>query len=65
MLVLLFDETRRIFLDRAAGLNMALDTYWKSDMLLLDKIEPAEISAGELSSRIQSAVERSGTRIVI
>jgi circadian clock protein KaiC len=65
VLVLLFDETRRIFLDRAAGLNMALDTYWKSDMLLLDKIEPAEISAGELSSRIQSAVERSGTRIVI
>jgi circadian clock protein KaiC len=62
---LLFDETKRIFLARAAGLNTALDPFWKSGTLRLDQIDPAEISAGELSSRIQTAVERLDVTIVI
>jgi circadian clock protein KaiC len=34
-------------------------------MLLLEQVDPAELSLGELSSRIRSAVERSDVRIVV
>ncbi|AZV17784.1 MULTISPECIES: ATPase domain-containing protein [unclassified Mesorhizobium] len=65
VLVLLFDETKRIFLARAAGLGLDLEPFIKSDMLLLEKVEPAELSPGELSSRIQAAVDHSNARLVV
>ena len=65
VLVLLFDETKYIFLSRASGLGMDLKPFTENRRLLLERIDPAELSPGELSSRIQSAVERSGTRIVV
>ncbi|RNJ41327.1 circadian clock protein KaiC [Mesorhizobium erdmanii] len=65
VLVLLFDETRRIFLARASGLGMDLGPFADNGSLLLEQIDPAELSPGELSSRIQSAVERSNARIVL
>ncbi|MBN9219331.1 MAG: AAA family ATPase [Mesorhizobium sp.] len=64
-LVLLFDETKRIFLTRAKGLGIDLNPFVDNGLLLLEKVEPAELSPGELSSRIQSAVEGAGARIVV
>ncbi|MBZ9775511.1 ATPase domain-containing protein [Mesorhizobium sp. CO1-1-8] len=65
VLVLLFDETKRIFLARAAGLGLDLEPFINSEMLLLEKVEPAELSPGELSSRIQAAVDNSNARLVV
>jgi len=65
VLVLLFDETRHIFLTRASGLGLALDEFAKDGKLQLEQIDPAELSPGELSSRIQLAVEGYEARIVV
>ncbi|CAH2395998.1 ATPase domain-containing protein [Mesorhizobium ventifaucium] len=65
VLVLLFDETKRIFMARASGLGMNLEAFAEEGRLLLEQIDPAELSPGELSARIQSAVERSNARIVV
>ena len=65
VLVLLFDETKRIFLARAAGLGMDLQPFANDGTLQLEQIDPAELSPGELSLRIQAAVERQNARIVV
>ncbi|MBN9255093.1 MULTISPECIES: ATPase domain-containing protein [unclassified Mesorhizobium] len=63
--VLLFDETKRIFLARAAGLGMDLRRFVADGTLLLERIVPAELSPGELSTRIETGVEKSQVRIVV
>ncbi|WP_421914276.1 ATPase domain-containing protein [Mesorhizobium sp.] len=65
VLVLLFDETKRIFLARAASIGMDLDRFLGNGMLVLEQINPAEVSPGELSTRIQIAVEKLDARIVV
>jgi circadian clock protein KaiC len=63
--VLLFDEIKRIFLARAAGVGMDLKQFVGTGMLSLQQINPAELSPGELSSRIQAAVEELGAGMVV
>ncbi|SDA98538.1 ATPase domain-containing protein [Mesorhizobium qingshengii] len=63
--VLLFDETERIFLTRAAGLGMDFERFVNDGTLLLEQIDPAAISPGELSARVQSGVDESNVRIVV
>ncbi|TAN17754.1 MAG: circadian clock protein KaiC [Rhizobiaceae bacterium] len=65
VLVLLFEEIKRIFLARAAGVGMDLEPFIGTGMLSLEQINPAELSPGELSSRIQAAVEELGARMVV
>ncbi|HET9394968.1 MAG TPA: ATPase domain-containing protein, partial [Nitrospiraceae bacterium] len=65
VLVLLFDETSQIFLARASGLGLNFQTFVNDGRLILQQVDPAELSAGELSSRIRSAVERSNASIVV
>lgn len=63
--LLVFDETLRIVLQRAAGLGMALDSYVENGLLQIDQIDPAELSPGELTDRIQHAVEQRGAKCVV
>ncbi|AGB45192.1 RecA-superfamily ATPase possibly involved in signal transduction [Mesorhizobium australicum WSM2073] len=65
VLVLLFDETKRIFLTRAAGVGLDLQKFVDQGSLLLEQIDPADLSPGELSTLIQRAVEASNVRIVV
>lgn len=65
VLVLLFDETKRIFLARASGVGMDFTRFADSGELLLEQIDPAELSPGELSSRIRVAVEKFDAKIVV
>ena len=65
VLILLFDETKRIFLARAAGVGMDLRPFYDNGMLQLEQIDPAELSPGELSLAIQTAVEQIDARIVV
>lgn len=65
VLVLTFDETRRVVLARAAGLGMDLTAHLESGLLQLDQIDPAELTPGQITGKLQRAVEDDGTRMVI
>ncbi|MFN2508350.1 MAG: ATPase domain-containing protein [Chthoniobacterales bacterium] len=59
-----FDETLGVLVARAAGLNFDLDPLIESGSLHVEQIDPAELSPGELASRIQREVERGGVKVV-
>ena len=61
----LFEESRETFLDRNAGLGMDLEPYVENGMLILQQIDPAEMSAGEFSHRVREAVSKQGASVVI
>ncbi|MBX3572883.1 MAG: AAA family ATPase [Mesorhizobium sp.] len=65
VLVLLFDETKRIYLARAAGVGMEFTAFAADGRLILEQVDPAELSPGELSSRIRDAVEKAEAKIVV
>jgi circadian clock protein KaiC len=60
----LFDERIRSFLERARKLDLALDREIEAGMLVLQQIDPAELSPGEFAARVLDAVEREGARLV-
>jgi circadian clock protein KaiC len=62
---IVFDETLRIVLERAAGMGMPLNGFLEQGLLQIDQIDPAELSPGELASRIQTAVEERGSKVVV
>jgi len=64
-LLFIFDETIGTFIDRASQLGMDLAPHIESGLLTVDQIDPAEISPGELASRIQQAVVVDGTRMIV
>ena len=64
-LLFIFDETIGTFIDRASQLGMDLAPHIESGLLTVDQIDPAEISPGELASRIQHAVAVDGTRMIV
>ena len=59
-----FDETLGVLAARAAGLNFQLEAMIENGTVTALQIDPAELSPGELASRVQVAVERDGVRIV-
>jgi circadian clock protein KaiC len=60
-----FDETRRVLLKRAAGLGMNFAPALAAGQLLLEQIDPAELSPGELSGLVRQMVERDGARMIV
>ena len=64
-LVISFDETRRIFFARAAGLSMRLDGFEKEGLLAVRQVDPAELSPGELTSIIRREVEAGASAVVL
>jgi circadian clock protein KaiC len=65
VLILSFDETKRVVLARAAGLGMDLTEHLASGLLQLDQIDAAELTPGQITGKIQRAVETDGARMVI
>ena len=59
-----FDESLGILYARAAGLNFNLEEMTINGTVRAVQIDPAELSPGELASRIQCAVEQDGVRVV-
>lgn len=64
-IVISFDETRDIFLQRAASVGMALDAFIESDLLRIEQIDPADVSPGDFAGRVRDAVENEGARYVL
>lgn len=58
-----FDETRRNFYKRAAGLGFGLEAY--GDQFTFKQVDPAELSPGELVGMIRCYVEEKGVRAVV
>lgn len=60
-----FDETERVFQDRARGLGWNFGTYQEQGSFIFKQVDPAELSPGELSDTVARAVEEFGARIVV
>jgi circadian clock protein KaiC len=65
VLMVSFDETKRTLLQRAAGIGVNLEPHVDSGLLHIEQIDPANMSPGEFSGRVQHAVEREDARVVV
>ncbi|SDB73831.1 ATPase domain-containing protein [Belnapia rosea] len=63
--VFMFDEELDMFLVRAAGLGMNLQSYLDAGQLQLRQIEPAELTPGEFIHYVRHAVEIDDVRLVL
>jgi circadian clock protein KaiC len=61
----IFDETLSTLTDRAAAMQMNIQPFLESGLIKVEEVDPAEISPGELTSRIREAVEERNSRMVI
>ncbi len=59
-----FDESLGILFARAAGLNFPLERLIDEGRVTAVQIDPAELSPGELASRLQRDVEQDGAKVV-
>jgi circadian clock protein KaiC len=60
-----FEETRQTYLERMAGINMALTEQIDSGRIAIHQVDPAELSPGELASRLRAEVEDKHARVVV
>ncbi len=60
-----FDETERIFYQRSSGLGWDLSGYRDSGQLIFRKVDPAELSPGELAATVSAAVKEGGARVIV
>ena len=61
----LFDERLGTFRLRASGLGLDVEGAIDDGTLRLQQVEPTELSPGEFSSQVMSAVENDGVRMVV
>ncbi|CFX14577.1 RecA-superfamily ATPase possibly involved in signal transduction [Candidatus Filomicrobium marinum] len=64
-LIISFDETTGILLQRAKGVGYDLSPHIDTGRLKIEQIDPADVSPGEFSGRVRAAVEERGTRLVV
>jgi len=60
-----FDERIGTLLARAKAFNLDLDKHVASGTLVVEQIDPAEISPGEFSSRVRWEVEQRNVRMIV
>ncbi len=60
-----FDETRATYLKRTKGLGIDLDSVIDAGTVLLQQVDPAEMSVGEFITTIRTFVEEKGARVVV
>ncbi len=61
----IFDETLSTMVDRGAEMGINIQPFIESGLVKVEEIDPAEISPGELMSRIRVAVEERNSRMII
>jgi circadian clock protein KaiC len=59
-----FDELRRNTLERADALGMDMSTHVASGAIIVQQVDPGEMSPGELSSRVKKVVDE-GVKVVV
>ena len=60
-----FEEDPRTVIARTEGLGMPISSLLASGLLQLEKVDPAELSPGEFSSRIREAVIEHDARMIV
>ncbi|GMV28978.1 MAG: hypothetical protein AMXMBFR59_11030 [Rhodanobacteraceae bacterium] len=60
-----FDERVGTLLARAKSMGMDLDGHARAGRLILQQVDPAQMSPGELVSRIRDAVEQVDCRVIV
>jgi circadian clock protein KaiC len=61
----IFDETLNTMVQRGAEMGIDVRPHIESGLVKIEEIDPAEISPGELMSRIRVAVEERNSRMII
>ena len=61
----IFEEHRTVFLKRATSLGFAVGPLMEAGMLLVQQIDPAEMSAGEFAYTVRTTVETENAAIVV
>jgi circadian clock protein KaiC len=64
-LLVTFDETKSILNKRAAGMGWNLQRPMREQNLILEQVDPAELSPGELTGMVRRHVENDNVRIVV
>jgi circadian clock protein KaiC len=64
-LMISFDETIGILLQRAKGVGFDLAPHVEAGRLRIQQIDPADVSPGEFAGRVRDAVEEGGARLVL
>src|SRR4051812_6178632 len=64
-IIFTFDESSGTLLERARGLNMALDKHMESGLIKLQQVDPAELSPGEFVASVRNSVRKGGAKVVI
>jgi circadian clock protein KaiC len=65
VVVFAFDEGLGTVFARSAGLGMRLEAHVDAGRVMLQQIDPAEMSPGEFAHRVRESVEHGGVRVVI
>ena len=63
-IIFAFDETRDIMLNRARGLGLDFERHVNSGDVIVQQVDPAELSPGEFADRIRQHVN-AGCRLVV
>jgi len=61
----IFDESPHTLLTRAAGLGMNLAKHVEDGRVIIQQVDPAELSPGEFATSIRRAVERRNASVVV
>jgi circadian clock protein KaiC len=63
--IFLFDERTATALRRATKLGMDAERWQAEGMLMVEQVDPAELSPGEFIDRIRNSVEQNGTKLLV
>ena len=61
----LFDESEATLLARSSALGIDLERHVASGLVSMHNVDPAELSPGELASRIRAAVDDFGATLIV
>ncbi len=61
----MFEEAPHTLMTRAAGLGIALAEHVASGSIVIERVDPAEMSPGELVARVQRHVEHNDVKMIV
>jgi len=61
----LFDESERAMITRSRGIGLDIEAEIEAGNVLVQSIDPAELSPGEFIHAIRTAVEKHGARLIV
>lgn len=61
----IFEESTNILLNRCSGIGIDLAGALKRGDVMIQQIDPAEMSPGEFTQRVCASVEKHGTKLII